>query len=527
MEILGEISRPKKAHSDDCEWKDDVPDESVEGEEIRSRTRAPHEVKQETNEVNEMEFEDDEEEIGVPPEDDDDEDFYVPSMAQKEKKLKRTKGGGAGAKASQSSKCGRGRKQCPNCQIVVPTCRTQCTECSYQFVVHSSSPAGEGAAAGDGADEQTGTSAVTGATEVQTKTKAGTKKQVVKKKKKEKEGLAGKASKKESTSQFESPSKVPRVQEAEVQDGNAGSGSDSEMASLDQSSIAGSEETRHYFESLATDVENIHQERVGKGYKRCPKCSTVQGSSYAKCPKCDHAFTSKGSKGNVKKEQGKPTSLVRSKLQNGQGRVVGSSINRTDKPAVGGVNGVGSERMSTTFPSHVLRGEESGNQIDVAGLYRQSRKAKRREEQFVQESNRGPILKYGNSLLEQCMADLLQCVPDDSLADLVQAVYNKQLEEYEQVETEMKRTEESYNEVLAMQEEADREIDKATLQANELIVQLAASQQELRQLDKGMMAAVERRQNAKRELERRCLELETLKLRLGEVLGPDYKPNIT
>lgn len=88
-------------------------------------------------------------------------------------------------------------------------------------------------------------------------------------------------------------------------------------------------------------------------------------------------------------------------------------------------------------------------------------------------------------------------------------------------------TEESYNEVLAMQEEADREIDKATLQANELIVQLAASQQELRQLDKGMMAAVERRQNAKRELERRCLELETLKLRLGEVLGPDYKPNIT
>ena len=66
------------------------------------------------------------------------------------------------------------------------------------------------------------------------------------------------------------------------------------MASLDQSSIAGSEETRHYFESLATDVENIHQERVGKGYKRCPKCSTVQGSSYAKCPKCDHAFTSKG-----------------------------------------------------------------------------------------------------------------------------------------------------------------------------------------------------------------------------------------
>lgn len=37
------------------------------------------------------------------------------------------------------------------------------------------------------------------------------------------------------------------------------------------------------------------------------------------------------------------------------------------------------------------------------------------------------------------MADLLQCVPDDSLADLVQAVYNKQLEEYEQVETEMKR----------------------------------------------------------------------------------------
>ena len=87
-------------------------------------------------------------------------------------------------------------------------------------------------------------------------------------------------------------------------------------------------------------------------------------------------------------------------------------------------------------------------------------------------------------------------------------------------------TEESYNEMLALQTEADRQIQKATLQANELIVQLAASQQELKQLDDEMKVAVNGRQNAKKKLERRCLEFETLKLRLKEVLGPDYKPNV-
>jgi hypothetical protein len=88
-------------------------------------------------------------------------------------------------------------------------------------------------------------------------------------------------------------------------------------------------------------------------------------------------------------------------------------------------------------------------------------------------------------------------------------------------------TEESYNEMLALQSEADRQIQKATLQANELIVQLAASQQELKQLDDEMTVAVKGRLNAKKKLERRCLEFETLKLRLSEVLGPDYKPNIS
>lgn len=60
-----------------------------------------------------------------------------------------------------------------------------------------------------------------------------------------------------------------------------------------------------------------------------------------------------------------------------------------------------------------------------------------------------------------------------------------------------------------------------------MIVQLAASQQELKQLDGEMMAAVKGRLDAKKELEHRCLELETLKLRLREVLGPDYKPNVS
>jgi chromosome segregation ATPase len=125
------------------------------------------------------------------------------------------------------------------------------------------------------------------------------------------------------------------------------------------------------------------------------------------------------------------------------------------------------------------------------------------------------------------MTDLLQCVPDDRLAELIQSLYSKQLEEYEGVEAELKRTEESYNEMLALQSEADRQIQKATLQANELIVQLAASQQELKQLDDEMTVAVKGRLNAKKKLERRCLEFETLKLRLSEVLGPDYKPNIS
>ena len=89
------------------------------------------------NEGNEMDFDDDDEEMVVPPED---EDFY--GMAQKEKKMKMSKAAG------HASKCGRGRKQCPNCQIAVPTCRTQCTECSYQFVIHSSSPGDEGGGVG-------------------------------------------------------------------------------------------------------------------------------------------------------------------------------------------------------------------------------------------------------------------------------------------------------------------------------------------------------------------------------------------
>ena len=54
-------------------------------------------------------------------------------------------------------------------------------------------------------------------------------------------------------------------------------------------------------------------------------------------------------------------------------------------------NGTGSERINV-FSNRVLRGEESGNQIDVAGLYRQNREAKKREEQFVQDSDRGIVL---------------------------------------------------------------------------------------------------------------------------------------
>jgi hypothetical protein len=37
------------------------------------------------------------------------------------------------------------------------------------------------------------------------------------------------------------------------------------------------------------------------------------------------------------------------------------------------------------------------------------------------------------------MTDLLQCVPDDRLAELIQSLYSKQLEEYEGVEAELKR----------------------------------------------------------------------------------------
>ena len=53
-------------------------------------------------------------------------------------------------------------------------------------------------------------------------------------------------------------------------------------------------------------------------------------------------------------------------------------------------------------------------------------------------------MKYGNNLTEQCMADLLQCVPDDNLAELIQVLYSKQLEEYEQVEAELKRNQSHY-----------------------------------------------------------------------------------
>lgn len=200
MEILREISRPRKSRSEENEWKSEAVVECMEGEELGSRTRAPVEGKGifGENEVNEIEFDEEEDEMAVLPEDDDDEDFYVPSMAQKEKKMKRSRAAGGG-KTSQTSKCGRGRKQCPNCQIVVPTCRTQCTECSYQFVVHSSSP-GDGASA-DIAAEPGGVTAApiditstAGQTETQTKTKSGTKKQVTKKRKKE--GIAGKTLKK-------------------------------------------------------------------------------------------------------------------------------------------------------------------------------------------------------------------------------------------------------------------------------------------------------------------------------------------
>lgn len=99
----------------------------------------------------------------------------------------------------------------------------------------------------------------------------------------------------ESCSHMDTPApKVSKIQETETPDGNAVSGSDSEMASIDQASAAGGEESHQNLESPAGDGDHGHLERVGKGYKRCPKCHTVQGSSYAKCPKCDHAFTSKG-----------------------------------------------------------------------------------------------------------------------------------------------------------------------------------------------------------------------------------------
>ena len=90
--------------------------------------------------------------------------------------------------------------------------------------------------------------------------------------------------------------KVSKIHKPEAVDGNAASGSDSEMASVEQASIAGSDDPRQSMESPAGDGETVQLERVGKGYmyKRCPKCSTVQGSSYAKCPKCYYAFTSKG-----------------------------------------------------------------------------------------------------------------------------------------------------------------------------------------------------------------------------------------
>ena len=193
MDILKELSRPKKARSEESEWKLEGTEDSLDGEEIGSRARGPVEGKGD-NEGNEMDFDDDDEEMVVPLEDDDDEDFYVPSLAQKEKKMKRSKAAGGG-KAGHASKCGRGRKQCPNCQIVVPTCRTQCTECSYQFVIHSSSP-GDGG--GDGAAEQSVSSAATtttGPSEASSKAKTvGVKKHLTKKRKKE--GLAGKSGKK-------------------------------------------------------------------------------------------------------------------------------------------------------------------------------------------------------------------------------------------------------------------------------------------------------------------------------------------
>lgn len=275
-----------------------------------------------------MNFDDDDEEMGILPEDDDDEDFFVPSMAQKEKKIKRSKAAGGGhGKASQASKCGRGRKQCPNCQIVVPTCRTQCTECSYQFVTHSSSP---GDLAVDGPIEQNGPSVTTiaGSSEAPNKTKTvGVKKHLTKKRKKE--GLAGKPGKKDANSHLDSPAaKTSKIHETEAMDGNVASGSDSEMASVEQASIAGSDDPRQSMESPAGDVETVQLERVGKGYKRCPRCSIVQGSSYAKCPKCDYAFTSKAGKGNPKKERGKPMPPVKAKPTNGIGRLSGSSFSK-------------------------------------------------------------------------------------------------------------------------------------------------------------------------------------------------------
>lgn len=78
-----------------------------------------------------------------------------------------------------------------------------------------------------------------------------------------------------------------------------------------------------------------------------------------------------------------------------QGGVILTCSVTVEKTAVG--NGASSEKISVLL-NRVSRGEESGNQIDVAGLYRQNREAKRREEQFVQESARGRSHGFMNLL---------------------------------------------------------------------------------------------------------------------------------
>ena len=81
---------------------------------------------------------DDEEAIG----DDDDDDFFLPGTAPPKEKRRGGKSrmmtekvSGVLTTTTTSSKCGRGRKQCPHCQRKVATCRTKCPDCSYQFVV--------------------------------------------------------------------------------------------------------------------------------------------------------------------------------------------------------------------------------------------------------------------------------------------------------------------------------------------------------------------------------------------------------